>query len=45
MAPHNDLTDLQIADVLTYVRHHFGNKASTVRPVEVKLARAAGGKP
>ena len=34
------LTDLQIADVLTYVRNSFGNKASLVTPAEVKAARA-----
>ena len=34
------LTDLQIADVLTYVRNSFGNKASAVTPAEVKTARA-----
>ena len=34
------LTDLQIADVLTYVRNSFGNKASLVTPAEVKGARA-----
>lgn len=33
------LTDLQIADVLTYVRNSFGNKASAVTPAEVKAAR------
>ena len=35
------LTDLQIADVLTYVRNSFGNKASAVTPAEVKAARKA----
>lgn len=39
MAPHNDLTDQQIADVLTYVRNSFGNKASAVTPTEVKQVR------
>jgi len=34
------LTDQQIADVLTYVRNSFGNKASAVTPVEVKAVRA-----
>ena len=34
------LTDQQIADVLTYVRNSFGNKASKVTPDEVKAARA-----
>jgi mono/diheme cytochrome c family protein len=36
--PH--LTDQQIADVLTYVRNSFGNKASPVTPAEVKSIRA-----
>jgi mono/diheme cytochrome c family protein len=34
------LTDQQIADVLTYVRNSFGNKASAVQPTEVKAVRA-----
>lgn len=34
------LTDQQIADVLTYVRNSFGNKASVVTPAEVKVVRA-----
>jgi mono/diheme cytochrome c family protein len=33
------LTDQQIADVLTYVRNSFGNKASAVTPAEVKAVR------
>lgn len=33
------LTDQQIADVLTYVRNSFGNKASAVTPADVKAAR------
>jgi mono/diheme cytochrome c family protein len=41
MAPHADLTDQQIADVLTYVRNSFGNKASAVTPAQVKAIRAA----
>jgi mono/diheme cytochrome c family protein len=36
--PH--LNDQQIADVLTYVRKSFGNKASGVTPAEVKAERA-----
>jgi mono/diheme cytochrome c family protein len=40
MAPHSELTDLQIADVLTYVRNSFGNKAKAVTPAEVKAIRA-----
>jgi mono/diheme cytochrome c family protein len=39
MAPHSDLTDQQIADVLTYVRNSFGNKATAVKASEVKAIR------
>ena len=35
----NTLTDQQIADVLTYVRNSFGNKASGVSAAEVKSMR------
>jgi mono/diheme cytochrome c family protein len=41
MAPHTDLTDQQIADVLTYIRNSFGNKASAITPAQVKAIRAA----
>ena len=34
-------TDLQVADVLTYVRNSFGNKATAVTEADVKIARAA----
>jgi len=34
------LSDQQIADVLTYVRNSFGNKASAVTPAEVAATRA-----
>ena len=34
------LTDQQIADVLTYIRNSFGNKASAVTAAEVKNMRA-----
>lgn len=40
MPPLATLTDQQIADVLTYVRNSFGNKASMVTPAEVKAVRA-----
>lgn len=40
MAPHNFLSDQQIADVLTFIRHSFGNKASMVTAGEVKAVRA-----
>jgi len=41
MTPHNDLTDMQISDVLTFVRKSFGNNASAVTASEVKKVRAA----
>jgi mono/diheme cytochrome c family protein len=40
MAPHEFLKDQEIADVLTYVRNSFGNKASAVTAAEVKAIRA-----
>lgn len=40
MAPHDFLKDQDIADVLTYIRNSFGNKASAVTAAEVKAARA-----
>ena len=45
MAPHPDLTDQQIADVLTYVRNNFGNKASAVTAAQVKTVRATNKPP
>jgi mono/diheme cytochrome c family protein len=44
MAPHDFMTDQEVADVLTYVRNSFGNKASPVTPAEVKTVRAANKK-
>ncbi len=44
MASHDFLTDQQIADVLTYVRNSFGNKASAVKAAEVKAIRATAKK-
>ena len=41
MPAQNYLTDQQIADVLTYVRGSFGNKASAITPTEVKTVRAS----
>ena len=35
------LSDTQIADVLTYVRNSFGNKAGAVTPEQVAAIRAA----
>jgi mono/diheme cytochrome c family protein len=40
MAAHSFLTDQQIADVLTYIRNSFGNKAGAVTVAEVKKQRA-----
>jgi len=40
MPPLKTLTDQQIADVITYVRNNFGNKASAVSVGEVKAVRA-----
>jgi len=34
------LKDKEIADVLTYIRNSFGNKASPVSEAEVKKVRA-----
>jgi len=39
MPSFNYLTDKQIADVLTYVRNSFGNKANRVTITEVKTIR------
>ena len=39
MAPHAFLKDGQIADVLTYIRNSFGNKASLITAAEVKTLR------
>lgn len=36
----NILKDQEIADVLTYVRNSFGNKASAVTPADVKSVRS-----
>src|SRR5450432_315177 len=40
MAPHSDLTYRQIADVLTYVRNSFGNKARAINAADVRAIRA-----
>ena len=40
MAPHPEMTDQQIADVLTYVRNSWSNKAGAVTAAEVKAVRA-----
>jgi mono/diheme cytochrome c family protein len=41
MASHDFLKDQEIADVLTYIRHSFGNKATAVSVAMVKSVRAA----
>jgi len=35
------LTDEEIANVLTYVRNSFGNKAGAVKAADVKKVRAS----
>lgn len=40
MPAQNFLSDQQVADVLSYVRNHFGNKASVITAAEVKKVRA-----
>lgn len=40
MSAHNFLSDQQVADVLTYVRNSFTNKASGVTAAEVKAVRS-----
>lgn len=40
MPAHAFLTDTEVANVLTYVRSSFGNKASAVTAAEVKIVRA-----
>lgn len=45
MLPMAYQTDEQIAGALTYVRNSFGNKASAVKPEEVKALRDEAGKP
>ncbi len=44
MPAFNYLKDQEIADVLTYVRSSFGNKASAVTLKQVTATRAANGK-
>ena len=41
MPAHDFLKDDEIANVLTYIRNSFGNKASAITSAEVKKARAA----
>lgn len=39
MVPHSQLTNQQIADVISYVRTNFGNDLEAVSPGEVEAAR------
>ena len=39
MPPNPAMKDQEIADVLTYIRNSFGNRASSVKPSEVKAER------
>jgi mono/diheme cytochrome c family protein len=41
MPAHDFLSDKEVADVLTFIRSNFGNKADAVTPEEVKKTRAA----
>ena len=40
MAALSNLSDQEIADVLTFTRNSFGNKAPVITPEDVKLERA-----
>ena len=40
MTPLNNLSDFEVANVLTYVRNSFGNSGDAVTPDEVKRVRA-----
>ena len=44
MGAHDDLNDRQIADVLTYVRHSFGNKGSSIKATDVSKVRTVAKK-
>ena len=41
MPPFANLTDHEIADVLTYVRTHFGNQGSPIGTEQVAAVRAS----
>ncbi len=45
MPKHNFLKDEEVANVLTYIRQHFGNKASDILPGEVAKIRSSMKKP
>jgi mono/diheme cytochrome c family protein len=40
MPPLNSLKDQQIADVLTYIRNNFDNRAESVNPADVQKVRS-----
>jgi mono/diheme cytochrome c family protein len=40
MPAHPEMKDDEVADVLTYIRNSFGNKASSVKSSEVKSTRS-----
>ena len=40
MSPQATLKDEEIADILTYIRSSFGNKASAITAMDVKSVRA-----
>jgi len=40
MPAHAFLTNQQIADVLSYIRSNFGNKASAIKAEEVEQVRS-----
>ena len=42
MPQHSFLSDEEVANVLTFIRQNFGNKASEVKPQEVKQIREKG---
>jgi mono/diheme cytochrome c family protein len=44
MPQHSFLNDQDAADVLTYIRSNFGNKASAVTPEEVAAVRSSSTK-
>lgn len=41
MPPQANLTDQEVADVLTYVRNNFGNKAAPIKAADVKKVRSS----
>lgn len=43
MPPHTTMSDQDIADVLNYVRHSFGNNAAAITATDVKAVRTKDG--